>query len=572
MNHHPELCLRDDVEKKTAMKIGAARAEIDRMILLAEGLVDSDPEQAVCMAEQAAEACRMKPFEKKAYLKGLAKSYHASASIFLNQGKFGQALKFHSDSLSIYREIDDREKIASQLNNVGIVFAYCGDYAEALKFMRAAESYLDQRSQLQLKSEILNNIGYTYVALADPANAIPILQSSLKIAQKIRRDGTLNHFITQSNVYDSLCQAFLAQNNLSAALQAGLKSTALSHQSSDLKKEAEYLLILGDVYSRMENLPQADDHYQQALTLARAHGFRREEAEAYRKLGILQCHQGQYTLAKKLIEDALALASEIKIQREVYECHQAMAMLYKATAEFEKALVHYERFHQIKETVFNDQSDQRIKNLETLHQVQQSRREAEIQQQKNIELQKEIVERKKAHKLAEILASTDSLTGIYNRRHFMHLAKRFIAEAIQAQTPLGVIILDIDHFKQVNDQFGHQEGDRTLSAVARKIGAMLRSADILGRIGGEEFAIALPNSNGEQSMTIAERLRSAVEALRISPASPDLKVTISLGIASLEVCPQIDADLLLDKLLERADQAMYAAKRQGRNRVCAYPD
>jgi diguanylate cyclase (GGDEF)-like protein len=565
-----------DIEEFLPRTASETRSAIDRLIVLAEESIDTDPAQAVRLAEQAAAACRLPPFEKKPYQKGLARSYHAAASAYLNQGDFGQALKFHSDSLSVYQAIHDRGKIASQFNHIGTVYACCADYAEALKHLHAAEAYLDERTPITLKAEILNNIGFTHVTLGDYTQAIPILLSSLETTKRIPRPGRPESLIAQANIFDSLCQAYLAQNNLSAALQAGLNSTRLCRQVGDLKKEAEYLLTLGEVYSRIENLEQANACFQKTLTLSQEHGFRREECEAYRRLGIQQYRQENFTQAVPLLRNALAIAREIKIQREVYECYHAFAMLYKMTGEFEKALNHYESFHQIKESVFNDQSDQRIKNLAMLHRVEQARREAEIQHLKSVELQDEIEERKKAQELAGILASTDSLTGIYNRRHLFSLVERWIAESIQQQgplsaPPLGVILIDIDHFKTINDRYGHQEGDRALAAIAHKISATLRNGDIVGRYGGEEFLVALPEANLDLAQVIGERLRTAVKNLEISPAYPDLKVTISLGVASIEAGAPQEDDNILEKLINHADQALNTARRQGRNRVAAYP-
>ena len=555
------------LKKNRSRNVGDARAAIDRLIALAEEAVDTNPAQALLLSEQAAAACRMHPFEKRPYLKGLARNAHAAATAYVNQGDYGEALKYHSSSLALYRELGDHENVASQLNNIGTVYAYCGDYAEALKHFRAAEANFTERTKLVSRAQILNNIGFTYVSLGEHASAIPILLESLKAARKMTRPGQTSHLHAQANIYDSLCQAYLAQNDLPSALRAARKSTGICRQIGDLKKEAEYLLILGDVFYRMGQSDEAENQYQLALGLAREHGFRREQAEACRRLGKRQGEQGNFELARQLLLSALTIAEENKTLREVYECHFALAGLYKAAGEFQKALEHYEHFHQIKELVFNDQSDQRIKHLEILHQVEQARRDAEIHQQKSVELQKEILERKKAHELAEILASTDALTGIYNRRHFFSLARNRIADALQANTPLCLIILDIDHFKAINDQFGHMEGDRVLAAVARKIQSMLRTEDILARYGGEEFIAALPQTTLGQAVLVAERLRAGVESLGIFPAHPELQVTVSLGIAELRQQTFAEEETVLETLLSQADQAMYMAKREGRNRV-----
>jgi len=564
-----ELSEQHEKEAGRTRRLGEARSAIDRTLEQAEELIDAAPEQALRLADQASQACQMAPFEKKPYQRGLAYSYRISAAAYLNQGDFGQALKFHSKSFAVFKALNDRAKIASQLNNIGTVYAYCADYAEALKHLRAAEAYIDERTPADLKAQILNNIGFTYLVLGEHAHAIALIQQSLEAAQSVPDAGLRKNLIALANIYDSLCQAYLAQHDLEAALDAAQKSTGFCRQVGDLRKEAEYLLILGEVYSRMENPRQAAGCFQQALELAREHGFRREEAEAYRRLGLLHGALGDAVQAARLLGDALAIAGEIKIQREVYECHLAFANLYKHEGDFEKALRHFEAFHQIKETVFNEQSDQRLKNLEILHQVEQARREADIHQLKSIELQREIEERKKAQELAEILANTDVLTGIFNRRYFVIQAERLIEDALMKKTPLSTFVIDVDHFKMINDRYGHQVGDLALTAIAHKISITVRKSDIVGRYGGEEFVVLLPETDPDRAEIIAERLRIGVETLEISPVIPELRATISLGIASLDSSAAPDT-LVLEKLLEQADQAMYAAKRQGRNRGVSY--
>lgn len=547
-----------------------ARAVIDRLLLKAEELVRSDPEQALRLADQAATACKRYPFDVVPYQKGLARSLHASASAYLDLANYGLALKLYSDALAIYQEIKDQSQIAAQLNNIGIIYAYCGVYDEALANLRAAESLLTERTPLDLKAEILNNIGFAYVTLGDYANAVPYLLKSLEAANLMKQGDKSANLIVQANIHDSLCQAYLALNNLDAALAAGLTSTALCHQSGDLRKEAEYLLSLGEVYVRLKDPEHAISCYQRSLGLARGHGFRREEADGLRKMGTLLSRSGDSVQAKRLLSEALSIAQEINIPREVYECHQALSSLYKQAGEFEKALEHYESFHQIKETLFNDQSDQRIKNLEMIHQVEQARRESEIYQQKSIELQKEIDERKKAQELTEVYARIDSLTGVFNRRHFFAIAQERIHDTFQQQAPLSILIGDLDHFKAINDRFGHLEGDRVLTAIAHKISAMLRKDDIVGRYGGEEFVILLPVTNADLAILVAERLRASIATMKISADYPALRTTISIGIASLQGDLGQD-EQSLERLLSEADQAMYAAKRLGRNRVIAFP-
>lgn len=159
------------------------------------------------------------------------------------------------------------------------------------------------------------------------------------------------------------------------------------------------------------------------------------------------------------------------------------------------------------------------------------------------------------------IAQTDHLTGAVSRRGFLLELEKAIAAFKRSQTPSAFIMLDIDHFKQINDTYGHPAGDVVLKAVAEELRSQLRPGDTLGRLGGEEFGILLENIKEASAMGLAERLRAALEAKQITH-DPTLSVTASFGVAMLT------ADFLTpDAWTEAADQALYRAKEGGRNRL-----
>jgi diguanylate cyclase (GGDEF)-like protein len=168
------------------------------------------------------------------------------------------------------------------------------------------------------------------------------------------------------------------------------------------------------------------------------------------------------------------------------------------------------------------------------------------------------------------LATTDELTGAYNRRHFLEVGKAEIARAWRYGHPISIIILDVDHFKRVNDTWGHEAGDHVLREACRVLKSALRSVDILGRHGGEEFAILLLETPPAQAVGVAERLRALVAEQRMKVAGDaEVSLTVSIGLAGATRGSEEDIDLLI----RRADAAMYKAKEAGRNCVrVAEPD
>jgi diguanylate cyclase (GGDEF)-like protein len=162
----------------------------------------------------------------------------------------------------------------------------------------------------------------------------------------------------------------------------------------------------------------------------------------------------------------------------------------------------------------------------------------------------------------EHLASTDSLTGAANRREFMQRAEQEIARVLRHHNPLSLLSMDLDYFKKINDKYGHQVGDEVLKSVISVCEHVLRPGDLLGRIGGEEFAILLPETDFNEALLVAERLRKAIEAHQTESNNIKVKCTVSIGAAAFD--PQQDA---LKDLLKKADDQLYQAKNNGRNRV-----
>jgi diguanylate cyclase (GGDEF)-like protein len=167
-----------------------------------------------------------------------------------------------------------------------------------------------------------------------------------------------------------------------------------------------------------------------------------------------------------------------------------------------------------------------------------------------------------AQRELERLATQDELTGLLNRRAFLEAAEAEFRRARRYGRPTAVILLDVDHFKQINDTHGHAAGDEVLRRFAEAVVSTLRTADFIGRIGGEEFAALLPETSRPEAQTVAERVRERVAALRVGDGPLAFAVAVSAGLTVLE-----PTDERLEDVLERADRALYQAKQTGRNRV-----
>jgi diguanylate cyclase (GGDEF)-like protein len=172
-------------------------------------------------------------------------------------------------------------------------------------------------------------------------------------------------------------------------------------------------------------------------------------------------------------------------------------------------------------------------------------------------------ELKRSNELLKELSNTDPLTRLYNRRYLMENLDREFQRSMRKKENLSLVLLDIDHFKSINDAYGHQQGDVVLAAVAEVAQTGLRRYDIAARYGGEEFILVLPETPLSEGMAVAERLRQAVQEMGFPPPMDNLTVTVSLGVSTYPT-EQIDC---VDSLIRQADEALYRAKQSGRNRV-----
>ncbi len=202
---------------------------------------------------------------------------------------------------------------------------------------------------------------------------------------------------------------------------------------------------------------------------------------------------------------------------------------------------------------------QRTHNIETINELSQLNNELTNLQR---ELRKKNTELQRVYQQMQKIAVTDKLTDVYNRWGFFNLAETEFERAKRYNINLSLLMLDLDHFKKVNDTYGHLIGDLVLKKTAERCKKILRTSDLLGRTGGEEFLILLPETTKENAYQLAERLRKTINE-PIEDEEVTLSVSTSIGISTLDKeCTS------LDSMIQKADNALYEAKEQGRNRIC----
>jgi diguanylate cyclase (GGDEF)-like protein len=534
-----------------------SRSQAKQLLDTAAELVETDIQAALGHVDQALRLVNVvtgyEPLDDLS-----AECLHLQGRLLLNNSDYRAGLVSFSKAQSIYDALENSHGSAVELCFIGIAQAYVGLYADALKNMFEALEVFETSGHQQMISRSLNAIGYTYVLLHEPERALPYLLRSVQIA----RDSCTP--VDVANCLHSSGEAYAAIGELDNALQSMTESVELCCQSGALIKEAEYLLGLGAIRVVRNEVDLARECFENSLSLARKHRYRFAESGALRRLGILAHQQNNTGQGRAFLEEALEISSKISAKQLTYLCLKDLYTVCKDSGDYETALDYFEKYHLAKEAIFSEQAEFRVKSLEVAYQLKEANREKEIFYLKNVALQREVDERVKAQAMAEHLAITDSLTGLSNRRQLLQVAEREVLLATRYGRDLSIIIFDIDHFKQVNDNFGHVSGDKVLQAVSKFVHNSVRKCDIVGRYGGEEFALLLPETNSTKAQLMFERIRTAIAAMSIELDRGSTSVTISAGIVQVD---NSEKNVTLEQLLDRADQALYVAKGNGRNQT-----
>jgi diguanylate cyclase (GGDEF)-like protein len=536
------------------------RIRIDLLSELAWELRDTDPERSHTLGETAYQLATTDPFAESAYRQGASSSLRSLAHSNRRAGNLSLSL---SQSMQAIRYLENTSLPgveADILRNLAIILGSLGNHAEGLEYGFKALNLAQSMGDREREASILGSIGVIYVHSKNLDESLrtfhQVLQLNRELGQKRDEGLTLNN----------MSLAYRGLGDYDSALATSLQALKLAEETRFSALIVTATGTVGEAYLGMGVYDRASHYLQQYLSAARSAGSKRDEAWALILLCETDHAQGLDESALAQVSQGLAIAQQVGLRSEEARCHELLADLYEQQGDLKESLAQFRVFHQIKETIFNEDTAQKIANLQVIHQVSTAKRDAEIHYLKTIELQMEIEERKKTESALEELATIDPLTGVLNRREFHVLAEKGVQIALARQQPLSTILLDVDNFKAINDNYGHAIGDQVLTDIANIISSNLRKSEIVGRMGGDEFAILLPGSNILQGQRIARRLQEKIVFQSFKIDQGTFSLTVSLGVAELDRMLENSFNVLLD----HADKAMYSAKRSGRNRITTH--
>jgi diguanylate cyclase (GGDEF)-like protein len=298
--------------------------------------------------------------------------------------------------------------------------------------------------------------------------------------------------------------------------------------------------------------------------------------EARYKKARLELARGELELSVEHYEALLAETDPIRDALVLVEIHLDLWRAYKSLGCYREALEHHELFHDLEREQQSQLAKTRARVLSTHLDLDRAQLEArratlaaEIERSRTRELEAQALVLREEREQLTRRADQDGLTGLWNRRHVDAELPRLIREAAVRREPISVAFVDADHFKSINDHFGHLVGDDVLRRLADVLSANVRPTDVVARLGGEEFVVLLPGAGSDAAVVLGQRLCDAVRQSEWDMIADGCTLTVSVGVATREPRGLLthDVDRDMAELLGRADEALYGAKRAGRDQV-----
>jgi diguanylate cyclase (GGDEF)-like protein len=535
-------------------------------VALCQHLLAIEPESCLAHLSQG-----IGLFDALGDARGACEAVNLLANIHAARSEHMPALELYQRSLALRRQLGDRVGEAGTLNNMGLVFRQTAQFADALKYLlmslEVAEAAEDQRAT----AYALTNIGGVLADLGDSAHA---LQYHLRGLTLIRQTDDRAH---EGSTLASLGRLLTQTGHHAEALEHLQEALQLAQRAGHLGDTCAALLGLGLAHQHAGDHGRAERLLLEALSLARRTANRVVEAEVLLALGRNRWLQGDAGPGIELLDHALSMARDLQADHVAGRLHQLLSQVHEQAGRFDLALREFKAFYECHQRISGQDNQRRIRALLGRAELERAHRDAEHQRLRGDELATALdaareSERQKQALLAQLaqqsdmlrqLAREDGLTGLANRRWLDAQWAHECERARRYKHALAVAMVDIDHFKSINDRFSHRVGDEVLRRVGKLLRDSCRRGDVVGRYGGEEFMVVLVETPVDLAAAACEKLRQRIAALPLDDLHPDLKrVTVSIGLAGTDTHPA-DADLIA-----QADRQLYRAKAEGRDRLC----
>jgi len=515
------------------------------------------------------------------YLKGFALE---------SLGEVSQATEEYKKGLEVAESLHNKVQVASGLINLGAIAYLSGDFERSLVLLNDAYNIAAQTDDEELKGTVNGELGIVYSYLFQDKQSMAYYQQSYL---HFKKAGML---LAAHNSLNNIAITHTFNREFQQAID--VFKTIITESNKDTPSDSMYSVYSGMAWAHISKEDSNPDAAYQYLLMAKQHMQFTEKLD-YK----LQYYVDEATILYKLERYDEVLTSIAQVE-QLFIKHQEgslmrkensiylvelRAAVYNKQEQYQQAYETQSRVIELTDKHYENEDRRSITQVRLRLEAERADKENALLHNQQVTHEKNLRQAKLEHEeqrlylivsalitlaLAWVLtkliqsqhqlktaSSIDTLTGVANRRSLMKKAQKSFKQSKKSGISLSILMIDIDHFKEINDRLGHSTGDKVLAEVASLGSDIMRKSDLFGRLGGEEFMVCLPKTTLTSAMEIAERIRLCVSGASWPYSHLD-KVTVSIGVASFK------NDSELTDLVKRADKQLYQAKASGRNKVC----
>lgn len=490
---------------------------------------------------------------KKSYIeKKNILEYIEEANNHNKESHYRKALDILQKALTLGESIDDLGLIAKVHNNMGKTKFYLGNYDKAMEHYMLALPLYEKLNNKKGTGNVLLNIGSVYALQEQLENALKYFNQSLELCKSIDdKQGVCFALNNAATIYRRTGEKEKAKNMF-------LESAEISKTLGDKVQLSKCLSNIGLIESDLNNHKNALEYSLKALQIEKELNCKRTLCFVLFQVGEAYFALEDSKNMHHYLKEALQMSKEANQKHVEMYCCIIYYTYYEKIEDYKEALKYYKLYSKQNEIIFHENRSKAISELQIKYDIYKNEKEKEIYRLKNIELLELNKKLQSAYKELENLHKIDYLTKLYNRKAITEIMDKelFIKNN---ESPFIICIADIDDFKKVNDIYGHTAGDRVLSHFSNILKQSLRKTDYIGRWGGEEFLILLPNTNLEEGTKIIKRLRKIISDKEFNYLGQAINITMSFGYGCF------NKHLNMNECINQADKCLYKGKNSGKN-------
>ncbi|MFO1412583.1 MAG: tetratricopeptide repeat-containing diguanylate cyclase [Burkholderiales bacterium] len=500
----------------------------------------------------------------------VAETRNTLGSCHFYVGDFMRALEHFLEAAQLYQDAGDTAGTATAFVSIGMCQHRLGANDDAVASMlRGLEAARAQRLE-SLEVNIYNALGSALIAARRDTDAAAYLATGVARARETGNRTQLTKLLLNQSLLDKQRgdaarpqDEAAAQAHYAHALAQATQALEIAREIENPYDEAYCLGQTGTVLRLMGNTGEAEAILESALDLGRRLQDPQLQAQALVERGTTLAAQGRGADAQRSLTEAVVLARRIGAGTVLAEACEALSRLFEQAGDFQRALALYKEFHAVREAELANSRQHAATAAQLWIDFQEAAKRASEYRARAESLAADHAALTRKAKVLTEESERDPLTGLLNRRGLDARIAALLAASDASELPLAVALIDVDHFKRINDNFSHTVGDQVLRRVATTIRAHCRQDDLPVRYGGDEFLVVLSAADAERGERVLARFKRASDACAWHDEAPGLRVTLSIGVACRAPGTTFAA------AVATADEALYAAKAAGRNRISA---